>query len=107
MAVKYESLPEGANASLLFLNEDLDTIPERHAFLGNYRRFCSSIVESMVRKRPREAFEFILSRVDVFLNELQAEQPVFRCGFCSNDIYSLLSLTISQMRTMIRTIYHS
>ncbi|RPB21450.1 hypothetical protein L211DRAFT_435819 [Terfezia boudieri ATCC MYA-4762] len=76
--IHYESLPEGANASLLFLNEDLDTIPERHAFLGNYRRFCSSIVESMVRKRPREAFEFILSRVDVFLNELQAEQPVFR-----------------------------
>ena len=79
MGVKYESLPEGSNSSLLFLAEDLDTIPERHAFLGNYRRFCSSIVESMVRKRPMEAFQFILSRVDTFLNELQAEQSIFQC----------------------------
>jgi len=88
---KYESLPEDANASLLFLSEDLDTIPERHAFLGNYRRFCSNIVESMVRKRPLEGFDFILTRVDAFLNELQNEMPPFQCMF-SGPFNALLRL---------------
>ncbi|KAF8461021.1 armadillo-type protein [Kalaharituber pfeilii] len=88
--IHYESLPENANASLLFLNEDLDTIPERHAFLGNYRRFCSSIVESMVRKRPMDAFAFILSRVDAFLNELEKEQPAFQLeNYDKNNIFFL------------------
>jgi exportin-5 len=64
---------------VVFLNEDLDTIPERHAFLGNYRRFCSSIVESITRRRPFEAFAFVMSNVDNTLEVLYSNEPPFTC----------------------------
>ncbi|KAL7270468.1 karyopherin [Rhizina undulata] len=75
--IRYEVLNDESNPNLLFLNEDLDTIPERHAFLGNYRRFCQSIIESMVRRRPFEAFPFILGQVDRSIANLNETQPPF------------------------------
>ncbi|KAF8539445.1 armadillo-type protein [Trichophaea hybrida] len=76
--IRYESMDEDStNPSVIFLNEDLDTIPERHAFLGNYRRFCSSIVESITRRRPFEAFPFIISNVDNTLSSLYSNEPPF------------------------------
>lgn len=66
-------MPEDtANPSVLFLNEDLDTIPERHAFLGNYRRFCSSIVEQITRRRPFDALPFIMNNVEGTLSEIRS-----------------------------------
>src|SRR5579859_6809252 len=48
--IRYESMPEDSDdPSLIFLLEDIDTIPERHAFLGNYRRYSVQIIESIVR----------------------------------------------------------
>jgi exportin-5 len=74
-------MDEGSNnPSVLFLNEDLDTIPERHAFLGNYRRFCANIVESIARRRPFEAFPFIIGKVDNTLSSLYSNEPPFSCG---------------------------
>jgi len=73
--------------SVVFLNEDLDTIPERHAFLGNYRRFCSSIVESITRQRPFEAFPFIMGNVDNTLGSLYASEPPFACKRHSSSTY--------------------
>ncbi|KAI5814832.1 armadillo-type protein [Pyronema omphalodes] len=76
--IRYENMGEDSeDPSVLFLNEDLDTIPERHAFLGNYRRFCSSVVESITHRRPFEAFPFIISNVDNILNNLYANHPPF------------------------------
>lgn len=72
-------MEDDSNPNLLFLNEDLDTIPERHAFLGNYRRFCQNIVESMVRKRPFEAFSYIMSRADNSLAGLYSRESPFTC----------------------------
>ncbi|KAE8154009.1 armadillo-type protein [Aspergillus avenaceus] len=69
--VRWESLPEDSDdPTVTFLVEDIDTIPERHAFVGNYRRYCSSIIETIVQKRPQEAIPHILSGVDVNLNNL-------------------------------------
>ena len=69
--VRYEALPEDSNdPTLLFLNEDIDTLPERHAFVGNYRRYCSQVIELVVQKRPHEAIHHILSRVDFILDNL-------------------------------------
>lgn len=64
-------------ASVIYLNEDLDTIPERHAFLGNYRRFCQSIVESITKKRPFEAFPFIMSNADATLSAVYETNTAF------------------------------
>ena len=75
---RWESLPEDTeDATVMFLNEDIDTIPEKHAFVGNYRRYCSSIIESIVQKKPEEAMPHILSGVDLNLNNLYNGVPPF------------------------------
>ncbi|THC96525.1 hypothetical protein EYZ11_004024 [Aspergillus tanneri] len=69
--VRWESLPtDSDDPTVVFLVEDIDTVPERHAFVGNYRRYCSSIIETTVHKRPEEAIPHILSGVDVNLDNL-------------------------------------
>ncbi|KAJ9237889.1 hypothetical protein DTO169E5_5060 [Paecilomyces variotii] len=69
--VRWENLPEDSdNPTVIFLNEDIDTVPERHAFVGNYRRYCSSVIETIVQKRPHDALPHILTRVDFTLNNL-------------------------------------
>ncbi|RAL10804.1 karyopherin MSN5 [Aspergillus homomorphus CBS 101889] len=69
--IRWESLPtDSENSTVLFLNEDIDTVPERHAFVGNYRRYCSSIIETIVQKRPQEAIPHILAGVDANLDNL-------------------------------------
>lgn len=76
--IRYEALPEDStDPTILFLNEDIDTIPERHAFVGNYRRYCSQIIEVIVLKRPHEAMSHIFSRVDFALNNLYGGIPPF------------------------------
>ncbi|OKL56700.1 hypothetical protein UA08_08012 [Talaromyces atroroseus] len=69
--VRWENLPEDSeDPTILFLNEDIDTIPERHAFVGNYRRYCSTVIEIIVQKRPHEAVPHILAGVDQNINNL-------------------------------------
>lgn len=69
--IRWESLPaDSNNPTVMFLNEDIDTTPEKHAFAGNYRRYCSSIIETTVRKRPAEAIPHILGVVDQNLDNL-------------------------------------
>ncbi|KAJ5930247.1 hypothetical protein N7466_005740 [Penicillium verhagenii] len=69
--IRWESLPtDSDNPTVQFLVEDIDTIPERHAFVGNYRRYCSSIIETITFKRPHEAVTEILGRVDGNLDNL-------------------------------------
>ncbi|WEW59920.1 karyopherin [Emydomyces testavorans] len=69
--VRYEAFPEDSNdTTILFLNEDIDTLPERHAFVGNYRRYCGQVIEVIVQKRPHDAIPHILSVVDIGLNNL-------------------------------------
>lgn len=69
--IRWESLPtDSEDPTVQFLVEDIDTIPERHAFVGNYRRYCSSIIETITQKRPQEAVREILGRVDSNLDNL-------------------------------------
>jgi exportin-5 len=51
--VRYEVLPEGfQDDTWLFLQEDFDTIAERHTFVGNYRKYCVEIVHQMIPRYP-------------------------------------------------------
>lgn len=76
--VRYEALPDDSEEpAILFLNEDIDTIPERHAFLGNYRRYCIQIIEIIVLRTPQEAISHILSQVDAALGSLYQTNPPF------------------------------
>lgn len=77
--IRYESLPEDTeDITLQFLNEDIDTVPERHAFLGNYRRFCADVIETLVRWKPVEATEHILTQATELLQNLYQGQPAFQ-----------------------------
>ena len=76
--IRYENVPEDSDdPSLVFLLEDIDTIPERHAFLGNYRRYAVQIIELIVRQKQSEAIYHILSQVDNALRHLYDGQPPF------------------------------
>ncbi len=69
--VRFESFPlDSNNPSIIFLNEDVDTMPERHAFLGNYARFCNQIVELVVQKQPVDALYYILGQADQVLDHV-------------------------------------
>jgi len=63
--LRYESLEESLDdveeLVVLYLAEDFDTVPERHAFLGNYRRYCVAMIQTIARMRPLEALS-VLSR---------------------------------------------
>jgi len=77
--IRYESLPEDSqDITLQFLNDDIDTIPERHAFLGNYRRFCADMIETLVRWMPVEATAHILNQATNILQDLYQNQPPFQ-----------------------------
>ncbi|PNY25431.1 Protein MSN5 [Tolypocladium capitatum] len=76
--VRYENLPEDtSDPTYLFLVEDTDTMPERHAFLGNYRRYSCQIVELIVQLKLVEAMSHILSRTEYMLQNLYDGQPPF------------------------------
>lgn len=80
--IRYESLPEDSDdPSLVFLLEDIDTIPERHAFLGNYRRYSVQIIEQIVRQKKSEAIYHILGQVDQAFQHLYDGQSPFSGSF--------------------------
>ncbi|KAL9063017.1 MAG: hypothetical protein Q9157_008474 [Trypethelium eluteriae] len=73
--LRYESLPDDADDDIsLFLCEDFDTVPERHAFLGNYRRYCMDIVEVIVRLKPFDVMYYILGQAErLFSNPYEGQ----------------------------------
>ncbi|KAF2122033.1 armadillo-type protein [Lophiotrema nucula] len=77
--VRYEAFPDDSeDVTVLFLNEDIDTTPERHAFLGNYRRFCVEVIDVLVRRTPVEAMEHILSQATNTFQNLYVDYPPFQ-----------------------------
>lgn len=76
--IRYESLPDDSeDPCLMFLLEDIDTIPERHAFLGNYRRYSVLVIEMIVRRKHSDAIYHILSQVGNTMEHLYDGCPPF------------------------------
>ncbi|KXT03748.1 hypothetical protein AC578_744 [Pseudocercospora eumusae] len=68
--IRYESLPEETEDEVLaYLEDDFDTIPERHAFLGNYRRYCTLIIQCIACFRPIDALSIVLNQMRSLLEE--------------------------------------
>lgn len=86
--IRYENMPEDSDdPSLVFLLEDIDTIPERHAFLGNYRRYSTQIIELIVRQKQFEAIYHILTQIDQSIQHLYAGQPPFNGLYLLCQVY--------------------
>ncbi|KAI9758535.1 MAG: hypothetical protein M4579_003027 [Chaenotheca gracillima] len=85
--IRYENLPDDSDdPTYIFLNEDFDTIPERHAFLGNYRRYCVEIVEAIVQGRSLDAMTHILGQADGLLQEVFHNQgPLQAANYSKNS----------------------
>lgn len=76
--LRYETLPpDSSDPTFLLLLEDFDTMPERHAFVGNYRRFCMDVIERIVRKSPFEAMRHLLEQADNVLQNLYGNNNRF------------------------------
>ncbi|RCI11430.1 hypothetical protein L249_7520 [Ophiocordyceps polyrhachis-furcata BCC 54312] len=76
--VRYENFPEDTtDDTYIFLAEDTDTVPERHVFLGNYRRYSCQAVELVVRLRLSDAIKHILNGAEYTLQKLYEGQPAF------------------------------
>ena len=74
--IRYENLPEDTeDPTYVLLLEDTDTIPERHAFLGNYRRYSSQVIESIVQLKLSDAFVHILGQAENVVRTLYDGQP--------------------------------
>ncbi|OJD21796.1 hypothetical protein ACJ73_06862 [Blastomyces percursus] len=98
--VRYETLPEDTdNPTIIFLNEDIDTVPERHAFVGNYRRYCGQTIELIVYRRPHDAIPHILARADYVLSNLYNTIGPFNPAIFKK--YSLPSLQADTQFTVV------
>jgi len=61
--IRYESFLQRSDLPVIaYLNEDFETLPELHAFLGNYRRYCHNIIEGIACAMPQEAVTYILDQ---------------------------------------------
>jgi len=90
--IRYEALPEDSQeTTFLFLNADFDTMPERHAFVGNYRRFCTEAVDHIISKAPLEAMPYIISQAETAISSLYTDAP----AFSSKSTFSLTRLLYS------------
>ncbi|KAK0713838.1 armadillo-type protein [Lasiosphaeria miniovina] len=91
--IRFENLPEdNEDPTYLLLVEDTDTIPERHAFLGNYRRYSTQIIESIVQLKLSESFSHILDRAENALQTLYDGQPCLDAANYSKNSMAVLKV---------------
>ncbi|QIX00286.1 hypothetical protein AMS68_005803 [Peltaster fructicola] len=58
--LNFEMLPEDFDSTMVqYLYQDFETMPERHAFLGNYRRYALAVIEIISRQRPIDAMTHV------------------------------------------------
>ncbi len=79
---RYEALdPDCSDTTFAFLNEDFETMPERHAFIGNYRRYCVEIIQCIVQKSPFQAIRHILNQADNVFQTLYPAEERFHSAY--------------------------
>ncbi|KHJ32173.1 putative arm repeat-containing protein [Erysiphe necator] len=98
--IRYDVLKDDSeDPSMIFLFEDIDTVPERHTFLGNYRLYIVQIIEIIVYKKHSEAIHHILSQAELSLRYLFDTRTEISVENYSK--YSLPALKVDAQFTMI------
>ena len=79
--IRYESFPESTVDPIVrILNTDFDTIPEKHAFLGNYHRFCTTLIELIVEFHSTDALPYLLQRTTARMDQFIRAQSSTMLG---------------------------
>lgn len=107
--IRYELLdPLSQDPVLQFLTIDFESIPERHSFLGNYRRFCIMVIERIVRRNPFEALGYILAQSEELLASVSRHaHPASANGFKTDSHDQLIveaQCTVTQ--TAVKSYMH-
>lgn len=99
--IRYESfLQDSENPVVTYLNEDFETLPELHAFLGNYRRYCITIIEGIACAMPQEAVTYILDQTVQMVDTICRDfYPPFSSKFRLFFSAFRFSLSVTQSRT--------
>ncbi|KJZ72390.1 hypothetical protein HIM_08193 [Hirsutella minnesotensis 3608] len=98
--IRYENMPEDTdNDTYLFLVEDTDTMPERHAFIGNYRRYSCQIVDLIVQLKLVDALKHILGSAEYALLKIYDGQQSFSKQNYSK--HSMPALRVDSQFTLI------
>ncbi|KAK9467789.1 armadillo-type protein [Lipomyces arxii] len=66
-SIRYERIEE-PTITKRYLDMDFDSVPEVHAFLGNYKRFISDIARLIVCRLPVDSLIWIDQRLDRFFS---------------------------------------
>lgn len=104
--VRYENFPGDSNdPSLVFLLDDIDTIPERHAFLGNYRRYSVQVIESIVRWKQSDAIYHILSQAGHTMEHLYDDYGPFARMFLFCSYHLLYGWLTNISRNLLEDVY--
>ena len=89
--LRFGNLPDDSvDTTFRFLMVDFDELPERHAFVGNYRRMCLEMIEQIVRTSPTEAVYHFLGQTSSFLDALTSNgEPVDLANYKSDSYVAL------------------
>lgn len=89
--LRFGNLPDDSqDETFRFLQIDFDTMPERHAFAANYRRYCLDVIEKIVRTSPFEALHHFLSQTNSLLDSLPNDAPSLSAGPYNDNSYAAL-----------------
>ena len=76
--IRYENLPEASNdPTLSFLDQDLDTVLERHTFIGNYRKYAKEAIEVIIIRSPVDCIISIYDEANRHIRMLSHNRPRF------------------------------
>lgn len=94
--IRFESLPKDTEHAILsYLREDFETLPELHAFLGNYRRFCTKVTEHLSQEQPIQALNYLLQQSKQTLDNVEA---------LNGSVYSKHAIPIAQLEANVAAI---
>ncbi len=102
--LRYESVSEDSeDETVQFLFDDFDTMPERHAFLGNYRRYCVTVIQTIARTRPLEALSHVLGQ----MQEMLETGPYTGGRGFDSASYTKTSLPTLQFEAQYQVVYNT
>lgn len=86
----------------MYLDLDLESTPELHAFCSNYRRFAFDIVRMVVFKRPKDATLWIREQFATFFQREYSEGSGSNFGTKTSPMYVSAEMKLALVEACLR-----